>query len=112
MCSVDDPLLKYRYNEFTLVSRAWANLRQNRRGGGAHIAGGFSALAPGSLAVECPACPHPGKNLITSSADRFVIFYRCELPQTELNFAVLQLVEYPLPLHGCKLQVKTEGERV
>ena len=67
---VDNPSPQYRYNELTLVSRIWAYLQQIRRGGGAHIAGGPNALTPGSLAIECPACPHPGKNLITPSADR------------------------------------------
>lgn len=62
--------LQYRYNELALVSRIWVYLRQYRRGGGAHISGGLNALAPGSLAIECPACPHPGKNLITLSVNR------------------------------------------
>jgi len=62
--------LKYRYNELTLVTRIWVHLRQIRRGGGGHAAGGHKSLVPGSLAVDCPACPHPGRNLITSSPDR------------------------------------------
>lgn len=61
---------QYRYNEFTLVFRLWVDLRRVRRGGGAHICGRFDALTPGSLAIDCPACPHPGKNMITSSPDQ------------------------------------------
>ena len=61
---------QYRYNELSLALRIWVHLRQIRRGGGAHIAGGFEALTPGSLAIECPACPHPGKNLVTPHLDR------------------------------------------
>jgi len=61
---------QFRYNELSLVLRVWVHLRQVRRGGGAHIVGGFEALAPGSLAVECPACPHPEKNLVTPQVDR------------------------------------------
>lgn len=34
-----------------------------RRGGRGHNDAGVAATAPGDLAVECPACPHPGKNL-------------------------------------------------
>ncbi|KAF9781860.1 hypothetical protein BJ322DRAFT_1010483, partial [Thelephora terrestris] len=61
----------YRYNEFSLVLRIWVHLRQLRRGGGVHVSGGFQALAPGSLSVECPACPHPGKNLVSPQVDRY-----------------------------------------
>jgi len=62
--------LQYRYNEFALVLRVWVDLRRTRRGGGSHLSGRFGALTPGSLAIDCPACPHPGKNLVTSSADQ------------------------------------------
>jgi hypothetical protein len=62
--------LQYRYNDLAFASRVWVDLRRVRRGGGAHIDGRFNALAPGSLALDCPACPHPGKNLITSSVDQ------------------------------------------
>ncbi|KAF9793436.1 hypothetical protein BJ322DRAFT_1016943 [Thelephora terrestris] len=62
----------YRYNELALVLRIWVYLRQARRGGGSHISGGFEALAPGSLAVECPACPNPGKNLVSPQVDSWL----------------------------------------
>lgn len=61
---------QYRYNELSLVLRIWVHMRMVRRGGGVHLSGGFGALKPGSLAVECPACPHPGKNLVTPQTDR------------------------------------------
>ena len=63
-------LPKYRYNELAFSSRVWVELRRVRRGGGAHIAGRFDALTPGSLAIECLACPHPRKNLVTDSVDK------------------------------------------
>ena len=63
-------LQQYRYNELSLAMKIWVYLRQVRRGGGAHIPGGSSSLGPGSLAVECPACPHPGKNLVSQKLDR------------------------------------------
>jgi hypothetical protein len=33
-----------------------------KRAGRGHDPGGTSSTAPGDLAVECPACPHPGRN--------------------------------------------------
>ena len=62
--------IQYRYNELSLVLKVWVHLRQVHRGGGAHTSGGFDALAPGSLSVDCPACPHPGKNLVSPQVDR------------------------------------------
>ena len=61
---------QYRYNELTLALRIWVHLRQIRRGGGVHVSGRFGALVSGSLAVECPACPHPGKNLVSPQTDK------------------------------------------
>ncbi len=34
-----------------------------KRSGRAHDPAGVKATAPGQCAVECPACPHPGRNL-------------------------------------------------
>lgn len=34
-----------------------------KRGGRGHAPTGINATANGELLVECPACPHPGKNL-------------------------------------------------
>ena len=34
-----------------------------KRGGRAHDPAGAGATKEGELTVECPACPHPGKNL-------------------------------------------------
>lgn len=34
-----------------------------KRGGRGHEEGGVTATGQGELAVECPACPQPGKNL-------------------------------------------------
>lgn len=34
-----------------------------KRAGRGHSPEGADATAQGELAVECPACPHPGKNL-------------------------------------------------
>ena len=61
---------QYQYNELSLVLRIWVHLRQLRRGGGTHFSGGFKSLGPGLLSIDCPACPHPGKNLVTPQVDR------------------------------------------
>lgn len=41
----------------------WRHLRQLRRAGRGHDPAGAKATTAGELAVQCPACPHPGKNL-------------------------------------------------
>ena len=52
-----------KYNELSLVFRIYVYLRQLRRGGATHTVGGLSAIREGGLAVECPACPQPGRNI-------------------------------------------------
>lgn len=34
-----------------------------KRAGRGHDPSGIDGTPPGSLVVECPACPHPGQNL-------------------------------------------------
>lgn len=41
----------------------WRHIRQLRRAGRGHDPDGINATTAGELAVQCPACPHPGKNL-------------------------------------------------
>jgi len=64
ICTRDLQRLQNKYNELSLAFRIYVYLRQIRRGGGVHIAEGLSALPEGGLAVECPACPHPGRNIV------------------------------------------------
>ncbi|RDX40145.1 hypothetical protein OH76DRAFT_1423890 [Lentinus brumalis] len=52
-----------RYKQFSHVVRLWRHLVMLKRAGRAHDPAGIEMTEPGSLAVECPACPHPGKNL-------------------------------------------------
>ena len=58
-----EPILQRRYNEFSLVYRIWVHLHILKRGGAAHFPGGAESLPEGSMAVECPACPQPGRNV-------------------------------------------------
>lgn len=41
----------------------WRNLMALKRAGRGHEVGGIGTTAKGDLMVECPACPHPGRNL-------------------------------------------------
>lgn len=56
-------LIQYRYPEFHHAFRIWRNLLMLKRAGRGQDPAGASATAQGELAVECPACPHPGRNL-------------------------------------------------
>ncbi|KAH9911489.1 uncharacterized protein B0H18DRAFT_1168583 [Fomitopsis serialis] len=52
-----------RYPAFLRMSRAWSHLKMLKRAGRGHDVSGVGGTARGECAVECPACPHPGKNL-------------------------------------------------
>jgi hypothetical protein len=58
-----DVQFQYRYHEISRCVRQWRHLKQLKRGGGGHITTGLASLPDGALALECPACPHPGRNL-------------------------------------------------
>jgi len=45
------------------VFRIWRNLMTLKRAGRGHDPEGIGNTPPGSVTVECPACPHPGRNL-------------------------------------------------
>ena len=55
--------LQNRYKHLVDAYRQWLNLHALKRGGRAHDPEGISGTKEGSLAVECPACPHPDRNL-------------------------------------------------
>ncbi|KAJ3509664.1 hypothetical protein NMY22_g16220 [Coprinellus aureogranulatus] len=50
-------------NNLNIAIRLWRHLQSLKRSGRAHDPQGASATKPGELMVECPACPHPDKNL-------------------------------------------------
>lgn len=54
-----------RYREFMRVMREWRNLQQRMRAGTHYTrsAGSEAEIAPGGLALFCPACPQPAVNL-------------------------------------------------
>jgi len=43
--------------------RQWRHLKDVKRGAGGHTSTPIDDLDDGALAIECPACPHPGRNL-------------------------------------------------
>jgi hypothetical protein len=54
---------QYRYRQFLYGIRIWRHLKALKRAGRGHDPAGVAATVAGQCAVECPACPHPGKNL-------------------------------------------------
>ncbi|THU86370.1 hypothetical protein K435DRAFT_683761, partial [Dendrothele bispora CBS 962.96] len=55
--------LKERYRVFLRTVLEWQHLKMCKRGGRGHAVSGIKGTAPGELALDCPACPHPEKNL-------------------------------------------------
>ncbi|THU98713.1 hypothetical protein K435DRAFT_562307, partial [Dendrothele bispora CBS 962.96] len=52
-----------RYRVFLRSVLQWRLLKMCKRGGRGHAATGIDGTSLGELAIECPACPHPGKNI-------------------------------------------------
>ncbi len=52
-----------KYRESMRSFRQWRHLKTLKRHGRGHIEQGIDNVGPGTCAVECPACPHPGRNL-------------------------------------------------
>ncbi|KAF8879143.1 hypothetical protein BD779DRAFT_1612947 [Infundibulicybe gibba] len=52
-----------RYRTFLRMVREWRHLKMLKRAGRGHDPSGVSGTKEGELALLCPACPHPGKNL-------------------------------------------------
>ena len=52
-----------RYKQMLHVVRIWRHLVMLKRFGHAHDPTGPDGTQAGELVVECPACPHPGRNL-------------------------------------------------
>ncbi|TFY56545.1 hypothetical protein EVJ58_g7570, partial [Rhodofomes roseus] len=52
-----------RYHAFLRMTREWSHLKMLKRAGRGHDSTGVGGTSPGECVVECPACPHPHKNL-------------------------------------------------
>ena len=57
------------YQSFILMVNQWRHLKMLKRAGRGNDPVGVSATQPGECAVECPACPHPGKNVTAPHAE-------------------------------------------
>ncbi|KAG1851559.1 hypothetical protein C8R48DRAFT_750003 [Suillus tomentosus] len=55
--------IRDRYAPFMRMVHEWRHLRQLQRAGRGHDPSGVIATQAGELAVICPACPQPGRNL-------------------------------------------------
>ncbi|KAL5476405.1 hypothetical protein ACEPAI_3410 [Sanghuangporus weigelae] len=53
----------YGYDDFMISIRLWKHLMMLKRAGRGHSATGAAGTEEGELTVECPACPHPDRNL-------------------------------------------------
>ncbi|KAN0118878.1 hypothetical protein V8E52_004650 [Russula decolorans] len=51
------------YRQFLTVVRLWRHLKLLKRSGRGHDPAGANGTQPGQCAVECPACPHPNRNI-------------------------------------------------
>ncbi|KAH9895248.1 hypothetical protein C8Q73DRAFT_619173, partial [Cubamyces lactineus] len=66
-----------RYRQFSHCMRLHRYITMLKRSGRGHDPSGIDTTGNGDLAVECPACPHPGKNLPSDwktapASDRYV----------------------------------------
>jgi hypothetical protein len=52
-----------RYEQFQTAIRIWRHMKLVKRAGRGHDPAGIDSTSPGECAVECPACPHPDRNL-------------------------------------------------
>ena len=52
-----------QYDEMCPVVCMWQHLKMLKHSGRGHDPKGVKATRMGKCAVECPTCPHPGKNL-------------------------------------------------
>lgn len=88
-----------RYHAFLRMCREWRHLMMLKRAGVGHKPGGVESTKSGELAVLCPVCPRPGRNLPegwenTPEGERYVT---CILVHDAVLTNVLQIHIYPLP---------------
>jgi len=97
---------------FHRISRIWRHLLMLKRSGRGHDPKGAAETSQGELAIECPACPHPHRNLPNgweeNASKKYVI--QPPLCQHLLNMCVRYLYTQFLALDGnFKLRLKERG---
>jgi hypothetical protein len=55
--------LQHRYDSFLYTVQIWRHLKLLKRTGRGHVPEPVLETKDGECAVECPACPHPDRNL-------------------------------------------------
>ncbi|KAG1724946.1 uncharacterized protein EDB91DRAFT_1062537, partial [Suillus paluster] len=58
--------IKDRYDSFMRIVHEWCHLKMLKQSGRVHNPNGIDVMAEGACAVICPACPQPGKNLLSN----------------------------------------------
>lgn len=94
-------LLKNRYRESFRAFREWRHLKLLKRHGRGHVQNGIATTLAGSCAVECPACPQPGRNLPEGWRDCLPELWYVlvlKMPQTIMTHTLLFRFLYVLML--------------
>ena len=109
-CSTTHPHQKYRYHEMSRCVRQWRHLKDIKRGGAGHALSPVDELDDGSLAIECPACPHPGRNLPigwdTEVGTRAYVITATSLINPNISCMQVDL----LPIFGDRCELPAEAQ--
>ena len=98
---------QYRDHEFARVMRLWRHLKMLKRAGRGQDPSGVEGTQEGELAIECPACPHPDRNLPLGweRAVPEILYVISTVLFWHHLLMDFQLALHSLRLHRCKLQV-------
>ncbi|KAH8111697.1 hypothetical protein DFH11DRAFT_1512691 [Phellopilus nigrolimitatus] len=75
-----------RYDEFLRSARCYRHLVLAKRSGRAHDPSGIEDTKDGQLGLDCPACPHPGKNLPTNWEESATLWIYTLVLAIDANF--------------------------
>ena len=94
--------------------RQWRHLKDMKRGGAGHTSTAVDDLGDGALAIECPACPHPGRNLPpeweNESRDKAYILFYILTPQRSMTIHHRWLYSLFIAIDAnFRLKLKTRG---
>ena len=94
--------------------RQWRHLKDIKRGGAGHTSTAVDDLGDGALAIECPACPHPGRNLPpeweNESRDKVYALFYILTPQHSMTIHHRWLYSLFIAIDAnFRLKLKTRG---
>ena len=78
-----------------------------KRAGRGHDPEGVGNTPPGSLTVECPACPHPGRNLPENWKEAGVLLYVMFSPLFSSKFLLI-CNQVSIYFGQCEFQVEAQ----